>query len=65
MTLYSDKERKKKPRYLFLFNDIMLICKKAPKQKWRVKVHVTLRSSHVSTEEIHTAGFEGTLESYL
>lgn len=63
MTLYSERERKKKPRYLFLFNDIMLVCKKASKGKWRVKLHVTLRSSHVNTEEINTAGFEGAFGS--
>jgi len=58
VNMYSEKERKKKPYYLFLFNDVMLICKKQPKQKWRVKIYVTLRSTYVHTENIPAAGFD-------
>lgn len=42
--VWSVKERMKKNRHLFLFNDVLLITKKEGKKKFWLKVYISLRS---------------------
>ena len=40
--VYNNKEKKAKPRHLFLFNDCVLIAKREGKTKYWLKVYITL-----------------------
>jgi len=51
MQMWSDKDKKQKPRHFFLFNDIMLVCKKEKSRKYWLRIHITLNSPTVSVEE--------------
>lgn len=42
--VWSVKERMKKSRHLFLFNDVLLITKKEGKKKYWLKVYISLKS---------------------
>eukprot|EP01102_Stenamoeba_stenopodia_P003890 TRINITY_DN1400_c0_g1_i2.p1 TRINITY_DN1400_c0_g1~~TRINITY_DN1400_c0_g1_i2.p1 ORF type:complete len:388 (-),score=118.95 TRINITY_DN1400_c0_g1_i2:201-1364(-) len=42
--VWSVKERMKKNRHLFLFNDVLLITKKEGKKKYWLKVYISLKS---------------------
>jgi hypothetical protein len=48
--------RKKAKRYFFLFNDVMLLCKKKGQKsgKYYLRVHITLRSPFVEVEDVKT-----------
>eukprot|EP01100_Stratorugosa_tubuloviscum_P015458 TRINITY_DN892_c0_g3_i1.p1 TRINITY_DN892_c0_g3~~TRINITY_DN892_c0_g3_i1.p1 ORF type:complete len:312 (+),score=157.01 TRINITY_DN892_c0_g3_i1:53-937(+) len=43
VSVYNAKERKKKPRYFFLFNDLLLLTKKEGRKKFWLKVLIILR----------------------
>jgi hypothetical protein len=43
--VYNPKEKRTKRRYLFLFNDVLLITKKEGKTSYWLKVFVSLRTS--------------------
>eukprot|EP01120_Amphizonella_sp_Union-15-10_P016699 TRINITY_DN8951_c0_g1_i1.p1 TRINITY_DN8951_c0_g1~~TRINITY_DN8951_c0_g1_i1.p1 ORF type:complete len:412 (+),score=80.79 TRINITY_DN8951_c0_g1_i1:79-1314(+) len=49
--VWSEKDKKKKKRYFFLFNDVMLLCKREGNKKFWLRVHITLRSQFVSVED--------------
>jgi hypothetical protein len=52
--LWDEKDRKKKKRYVFLFNDIMLITKREGSKKYWLRVYITLRSPYVKVEDTST-----------
>lgn len=43
--LYNHKERRTKKRHLFLFNDVLLIAKNEGKNKFWLKVYISLRTT--------------------
>jgi len=57
--VWDEKQRKKKRKYFFLFNDILLICKKEKHNKYWLRIHVTLRSQNVSLEKVDNSSFNG------
>jgi len=42
--IYNAKQKKKKPRYFFLFNDVLLLVKKEGSKKYWLKVYISLRT---------------------
>jgi len=52
LNMWNKKKSKKSNRHFFLFNDIMLLCKKQTSKRFFLRVHITLRSPYVSTESI-------------
>jgi len=55
--VWDEKKRAKKIRYFFLFNDILLLCKKESSKRYWLRIHITLRSPSVSIEEIGNASY--------
>jgi len=55
--MWDDKKKKKKKRYFFLFNDILLLCRRETHKRFWLRIHITLRSPHVSVEEIENSSF--------
>lgn len=53
--MWNKKKSKKSNRHFFLFNDIMLLCKKQGSKRYFLRIHITLRSPYVSTESIETS----------
>ena len=43
--VFNHKERRTKKRYLFLFNDILLITKKEGKKSYWLKIFISLKSN--------------------
>ncbi len=41
--MWSDAERKFKNRYLFLFNDVLLITKKMSQKSYKLRVYITFK----------------------
>eukprot|EP01129_Flabellula_baltica_P006391 TRINITY_DN2385_c0_g1_i2.p1 TRINITY_DN2385_c0_g1~~TRINITY_DN2385_c0_g1_i2.p1 ORF type:complete len:316 (+),score=68.49 TRINITY_DN2385_c0_g1_i2:119-1066(+) len=49
LRMWKDSKQKFKKRYCFLFNDVMLLCKKEgplTSKKYWLRIHITLRSPH-------------------
>ena len=44
VAIWDESERMKKERYLFLFNDVLLITKKEGRRDYWLKVYISLRS---------------------
>jgi len=55
--VWDEKKRAKKIRYFFLFNDILLLCKKESSKRYWLRIHITLRSPSVSIEEIGNSSY--------
>jgi len=55
--IWDEKKRQKKIRYFFLFNDILLLCKKESSKRYWLRIHITLRSPSVTIEEIGNSSF--------
>ena len=43
--MYNHKEKRTKRRYLFLFNDVLLITKREGKTSYWLKIFISLRSN--------------------
>jgi len=56
LQMWNKKKSKKSTRHFFLFNDIMLLCKKQGSKRFFLRIHVTLRSPYVTTESIDSSG---------
>jgi len=56
LRMWKDDKQKYKKRYLFLFNDLILICKKESKlssnKKFWLRIQVSLRSGHAGVEDV-------------
>jgi len=50
--IFNNKERRTKRRYLFLFNDVLLVTKKEGKRSFWLKVYISLRSPNVKIEDV-------------
>eukprot|EP01094_Clydonella_sp_ATCC50884_P011830 TRINITY_DN21675_c0_g1_i1.p2 TRINITY_DN21675_c0_g1~~TRINITY_DN21675_c0_g1_i1.p2 ORF type:complete len:237 (+),score=107.40 TRINITY_DN21675_c0_g1_i1:58-711(+) len=50
---FNTKERRKKPRFFFLFNDVLLIVKKEGKTKYWLKTYIRLRGE-LTVEDMQT-----------
>jgi len=57
MMMWDEKKKKKKKRYFFLFNDVLLLCRRETHKRYWLRIHVTLRSPHVSVEDIDNSSF--------
>jgi hypothetical protein len=57
MTMWDEKKKKKKKRYFFLFNDVLLLCRRETHKRYWLRIHITLRSPHVSVEDIDNSSF--------
>jgi len=53
MLFRDEKKKQKKKRYLFLFNDVLLFCRKEGPSRYYLRVYITLRAENVSVEEIN------------
>eukprot|EP01120_Amphizonella_sp_Union-15-10_P013392 TRINITY_DN6203_c0_g1_i1.p1 TRINITY_DN6203_c0_g1~~TRINITY_DN6203_c0_g1_i1.p1 ORF type:complete len:329 (-),score=54.13 TRINITY_DN6203_c0_g1_i1:41-1027(-) len=51
LLVWSEKDKKKKERSFFLFNDLLLLCKKEGSKKYWLRIHVTLRSQVAFVED--------------
>eukprot|EP01122_Echinamoeba_exundans_P002253 TRINITY_DN12217_c0_g1_i1.p1 TRINITY_DN12217_c0_g1~~TRINITY_DN12217_c0_g1_i1.p1 ORF type:complete len:489 (+),score=129.28 TRINITY_DN12217_c0_g1_i1:57-1469(+) len=50
--VWDEKQKKKKKRYAFLFNDIMLLAKKEGSKRFWLRVFITLKSPFVNVEDV-------------
>lgn len=57
LLMWNKKKSKKSNRHFFLFNDIMLLCKKQGSKRFFLRIHITLRSPYVSVEPIETSSY--------
>jgi hypothetical protein len=57
MMMWDEKKKKKKKRYFFLFNDVILLCRRETHKRYWLRIHITLRSPHVSVEDIDNSSF--------
>jgi len=50
--VFNHKERRTKRRYLYLFNDVLLVTKKEGKRTYWLKIYISLRSSSIRVEDV-------------
>jgi hypothetical protein len=62
--VWDDKTRKRKKRYFFLFNDILLLTKKEGARKYWLRIYISLRSPYVSVEDSGDSPYHGNRLSY-
>lgn len=57
--VWDDKTRKRKKRYFFLFNDVLLLTKKEGARKYWLRIYISLRSPYVSVEDSGDSPYHG------
>jgi len=53
MVFRDEKKKQKKKRYFFLFNDVLLFCRKEGPGRYYLRIYITLRAQNVFVEEIN------------
>jgi len=53
--MWNRKKSKKSLRHFYLFNDILLLCKKKTSKRYFLRIHITLRSPYVTVETINSS----------
>jgi len=52
MLFRDEQKKKKKKRHFFLFNDMLIFCRREGVQRYYLRILITLRAQNVSVEEI-------------